>query len=178
MSSVIYALPFCVQRAPMPVKPISRPFDPFVWLWSDPFSKQVGLKFVPLRHAKGVASRPHSMVVLLFSSICLICFRLLQSFLRFLVRHKFFPVVSYLLIPVIEIRSLIFQDKVGVQSFLPVLELLGHLLKSPRLDFFLYGIFFFFVSSSFGSSSSGSTSGRVKLTMSLFQRFSLPLGPT
>ena len=74
------------------------------------------------------------MVVDLLRGINLICFRPLLRMLRFLVLHKFSPLLSDLTIAVFEIWSLVLLDKFVVQAFLPILELIGHLAESKLLD--------------------------------------------
>src|SRR3954469_17776810 len=106
MSYVIYTPPFRVQRAPMPVKPIPCTFYPIVCLWGDIFITQFLLKFLPLRNANPVATLPHSMVILLLSSIQLIRFRHFLSFFRIFVFHKLIPEWFYLLkLNILEIGS-------------------------------------------------------------------------
>src|SRR3954467_10516674 len=60
-----------VQLPPMPKKSIPAPGWKIYFYWSDPCSKQLLLKCIPLRRRRLVATRPHGMGNLFFLSILL-----------------------------------------------------------------------------------------------------------
>ena len=101
-----------VQRSPMPVPPAFGPWVPSLRTWTDSSRPQLVLHLLPPRLPKAIPSWPHNMIVLLLSRIFLIFFRYLNELLRFLLLHKFWPIMFQFLILSFEIRSLVLLDKV------------------------------------------------------------------
>src|SRR5215203_4965678 len=94
----------------MPVPPAFGPSVPSLRTWTDSSPPQLVLHLLPLRLPKAIPSWPHNMIVLLLSRIFLIFFRYFNEMLRFLLLHKFWPIMFKSLILSFEFRSLVLVD--------------------------------------------------------------------